>query len=200
MKLMDKLSTSDAQLLDRSATTIVAQVEALRKLVDAFGDYAREPQLDRALVDINALIGELAHLYGQARPDMSIHLDLAPGIKPVHADKGQLRQLLHNLIRNAAEAVGDGEPVGITISTRIRSENGAGWLDLAVSDEGPGFPEELLKQPFEPYVTSKPQGSGLGLAICRKIVVDHDGSIKVSNQDDAGARVTIRLPLRPENG
>ncbi len=199
MKLMDKLGARDADMLDRSANTIVAQVEALRKLVDAFGDYARDTELERAPVALDELIREVVHLYRQGDPTLQIELDLCEGPVGLQADAVQLRQLLHNLIRNAREAAGEGEVARLHIATRRETGAETDWLVLDVRDQGPGFPEAVLAKPFEPYVTFKPSGSGLGLAICRKIVADHDGQIEISNPDDGGALARVRLPL-PEAG
>ncbi|NNL04611.1 MAG: two-component sensor histidine kinase, partial [Xanthomonadales bacterium] len=171
-----------------------AQVEALRKLVDAFGDYAREPELNREAIDLGTLIRDIVALYQQGGVGLEFELDLAPGPAGLRADSGRLRQLLHNLIRNAAEA-GDGGSASLTISSRPLSEGDRRWLRLDLEDNGPGFPSMVLENPFEPYVTNKSKGSGLGLAICRKIVAEHDGRITLENRRAGGARVTILLPL-----
>jgi PAS domain S-box-containing protein len=200
MKLTDKLAATDADMLDRSANTIVAQVEALRRLVDAFGDYAREPDFERTPVPLDDLIRDVAHLYQEGDPGLTIELDLCPGPPDLLADGGRLRQLLHNLLGNAQEAVGAGQPARITVRTRTETHQGAPWLVLDVFDAGPGFPPEVLATPFEPTVSRKPGGSGLGLAICRKIVTDHDGTIEISNPDGGGALARVRLPLRRHDG
>jgi nitrogen fixation/metabolism regulation signal transduction histidine kinase len=197
MKLMDKLSARDAEMLDKSAGTIVAQVEALRKLVDAFSDYAREPAAERAPLRLDRLVEEIVELYRQGDPNLGVELDLCAGPTDLAADAGQVRQLLHNLIRNATEAArssGD-KRADILIRTREVQADNRRWVELEVADRGPGFPPEVLAQPFEPYVTSKPKGSGLGLAICRKIVLDHDGQIRIANRPGGGAVATVRLPL-----
>ena len=121
---------------------------------------------------------------------------MCPGPAGLAADGGRLRQMLHNLIRNAGEAQANG-PVSIVIRSQIVEEKGTGWLKLELIDDGPGFPAEVLQNPFEPYVTSKKHGSGLGLAICRKIVLEHDGRIAIANRGKGGAHVTIMLPLTP---
>jgi nitrogen fixation/metabolism regulation signal transduction histidine kinase len=195
MKLMGRLEGSDAEMLDRSATTIVDQVEALRKLVDAFSDYARDADMERAPVKLDELVRQLADLYRQGDPQLKVDLDLCEGPEGLVADGGQLRQLLHNLLRNAIEAVEAGHTPHITIRTTTFARAGKPWLKLEVTDKGPGFPAQVLQQPFEPYVTSKPGGSGLGLAICRKVVTDHDGSIEISNSPGGGARAVVCLPL-----
>jgi len=195
MKLMDKLDSTDGAMLDRSASTIVSQVEALRRLVDAFGDYARAPELERQSIGLDELIREVVHLYREGDPSLQLELDLVDGPEGLFADEGQLRQLLHNLISNAKEAAGEEAPAQLRITTQVETDNGSRWLELSVQDQGPGFPQAVLDQPFEPYVTHKPGGSGLGLAICRKIVTDHGGTITIENPSRGGARARIRLPL-----
>jgi len=194
MKLAHKLETADGEMLDRASNTIVSQVEALRKLVDAFGDYAREPELSRESVRLDELIREVVALYQQGDMALEFELALLDGPAGLRADSGRLRQMLHNLIRNAREA-GAAQKVSVSIMDRIIEEGGRHWLQLELSDDGPGFPAMVLANPFEPYVTNKSQGSGLGLAICRKIVSEHDGRISLANDAEGGARVTVLLPL-----
>jgi nitrogen fixation/metabolism regulation signal transduction histidine kinase len=194
MKLSDKLEGKDGELLDRASGTIVAQVEALRKLVDAFGDYAQEPILTRTSLRLDELVTEVVSLYQQGGSNLHFDLDLCPGPDGLEADSGRLRQMLHNLIRNAKEAGEDGA-VGVRIHSTIVEMGHQSWLSLDVSDDGPGFPANVLDSPFEPYVTSKSGGSGLGLAICRKIVSEHSGKISISNPSAGGALVSIQFPL-----
>ncbi|HKX55269.1 MAG TPA: ATP-binding protein [Xanthomonadales bacterium] len=194
MKLANKLDASDSALLDKASSTIVAQVEALRALVDAFGDYAREPVLNRETINLNTLIKEVVTLYQQGDSRTRFDLDLQAGAGELKADAGRLRQLLHNLLRNAQEAAGN-DPAQIEIATSVRDFEASSWLQCEIRDHGQGFPDAVLQRPFEPYVTHKPGGSGLGLAICRKIVSEHDGRITLHNHPDGGALVTILLPL-----
>jgi len=194
MKLAGRLEATDEALLEKASSTIVAQVEALRKLVDAFGDYAQEPRLSLEALRLDELIRDVVALYQQGDSGLKFLLDLCPGPSGLAADSGRLRQMLHNLVRNASEARA-GESVSIAVNSSIIEDKGARWLQLDVLDDGPGFPAEVLQKPFEPHVTSKKQGSGLGLAICRKIVLEHNGRIAVANRPEGGARVTIRLPL-----
>jgi nitrogen fixation/metabolism regulation signal transduction histidine kinase len=196
MKLMDKLEAKDAEMLDRSASTIVSQVEALGKLVDAFSDYAREPEFERADLDLEKLIRDVVALYRDGYPKLDLQLELCPGPPGLTADGGQIRQLLHNLIRNANEAAEKDGQVAISIRTGQEDVSGEPWLKLQISDNGPGFPKTVLENPFEPYVSFKPNGSGLGLAICRKIVTDHDGKISIGNPSEGGALASILLPLK----
>ncbi len=193
MKLANKLDAADSALLDKASSTIVAQVEALRALVDAFGDYAREPVLNRETINLNHLIKEVVMLYQQGDANTRFELALAVDAGELKADTGRMRQLLHNLLRNAQEAAGT-ETAHIEISTSVRNLEANSWLQCEIRDHGTGFPEAVLQRPFEPYVTHKPGGSGLGLAICRKIVSEHDGRITLHNHPDGGALITLLLP------
>jgi len=194
MKLADKLSASDAEILSRSSTTIVTQVEALRTLVDAFGDYAREPVLSRTAIRLDELVQEVATLYRQGDSRLEFKMDLCSGPDGLAADSGRLRQMLHNLITNAKEAVGESS-IEVQITSRKVDTGSGPWVSLEIQDNGPGFPDKVLENPFEPYVSHKSGGSGLGLAICRKIVSEHNGKITLSNPSEGGALISIQLPL-----
>jgi len=198
MKLAGKLEPEDRAMLDKASGTIVSQVEALRKLVDAFGDYAQEPELSLEPVRLDELVREIVALYQQGDSGLQFDLDLCAGPAGLAADSGRLRQLLHNLIRNAREA-GDGGSVVVSIRSEQLDQGGAPLLKLQLWDDGPGFPEMVLEQPFEPYISNKGRGSGLGLAICRKIISEHNGSISISNRPGSGAQIDIEIPLTSEN-
>jgi len=195
MKLMSKLDEKDSVMLESATGTIVSQVEALRALVDAFGDYAQGPQLVRAPIALDQLIKDVVALYQHEDQRVQFHLKLIAGPAGFSADSGQIRQLLHNLIVNSSEAVADDQNAEVHIRTRLISQAGKKWLELEVSDRGPGYPAMVLEKPFEPYVTFKTNGSGLGLAICRKIVSEHDGRITIHNPAIGGASATIILPI-----
>jgi nitrogen fixation/metabolism regulation signal transduction histidine kinase len=100
-----------------------------------------------------------------------------------------LRQVLHNVLTNAQDALADVDAGKITIATA----RDAGRIRLTVRDNGPGFPPQILSRAFEPYVTTKSKGTGLGLAIVKKIVDDHGGEIRLANEK--GGEVSIWLPL-----
>ncbi len=195
MKLQPKLDSHDGNLLNKATATIVSQVEALRALVDSFGDYASDPQLERKPLLLDELIRDVVALYQYGQEQVRFHLDLSNGPPGLTADSGQIRQLLHNLICNSSEAVAEGEPAEVHIRTQVITKNSQKWLELGVFDHGPGYPEAVLEKSFEPYVTFKARGSGLGLAICRKIVMEHSGRILISNPKTGGACTMISLPL-----
>jgi nitrogen fixation/metabolism regulation signal transduction histidine kinase len=203
MKLADKLDANGAAMLARSTKTIIDQVEAMKNMVNDFRDYARLPPPMTKPLDLNALVAEVLELYEEGSFTVSVRLD--PDLPPVNADADQLRQVMHNLIKNAGEAmhekIGAGETARVVVSTQRTGE----FATLSIADGGAGFPPEILARAFEPYVTTKAKGTGLGLAIVKKIADDHGGEIRLANrpQDQGGgAEVSLRLPLHhpPQNG
>jgi len=193
------MAPEDAEILDRSTHTIVQQVETMKEMVNAFSEYARAPQIQLQVLDLNRLAREVLDLYRGGRKQYTIGVDLDPSCPQVEADAGRLRQLLHNLIKNAIEAtaaeVGEAVPAQITLATHVGSEDGRPYVELSVTDNGPGFSAEMLDKLFEPYVTTKTKGTGLGLAIVKKIVEEHGGIIRAENAPEGGAVVRIRLRL-----
>ncbi|MBZ0104757.1 MAG: HAMP domain-containing protein [Sulfuricella denitrificans] len=192
-KLSDKLSQSDAEVLSRSTHTIVNQVAALKSMVDAFAEYARSPQLNLARLDLNLLVREVLTLYESS--GVRIDVALAPDLPPIEGDAALLRQVMHNLMRNAEDALADQPRAEIRVRTeRMDSATVRWWIE----DNGKGFPEALMGRLFEPYMTTKPKGTGLGLAIVKKIVDEHRGRIMAQNIEPHGARVCIQLPCTGE--
>jgi len=188
-KLADKLANGDADMLARGTQTIINQVQAMKRMVDDFRDYARLPAPEVAPLDLNELIREVLGLYESS--SAAIVTELADDLGAILGDATQLRQIIHNLLRNAEDAL-EGRD-GARIVIRTQQDNRHARLSLA--DNGPGFPVDLLPRIFEPYVTTKARGTGLGLPIVKKIVDEHQGSIEISNAPEGGARIDIRLPL-----
>lgn len=194
-KLAPGLSEADGKILQRSTRTIVQQVEALKAMVKAFSDYARAPSMQVESVDLNALMAEFAELYQAGGHGVRILLRLDERLPSVEADPGRLRQVLHNLIKNAFEAL-EGRAGGrLELGTRCAHEAGCRYAEVTVADNGPGLDQDLIPHLFEPYVTGKPKGTGLGLAIVKKIVEEHGGMVWAENRTDGGARIVIRLPI-----
>jgi nitrogen fixation/metabolism regulation signal transduction histidine kinase len=193
LKLEPKLETADAEILARSTKTIVNQVAALKRMVDAFSQYARTPEPAMRVLDMNGLIREVLALYESLGSSMK--LNLASDLPAVQGDATQLRQVIHNLLQNAQDAMGGAEAPRIEIATAVRD----GRAEFSVTDNGTGFPEHLMKRAFEPYVTTKPRGTGLGLSIVRKIVEEHNGEVTITNVAPHGARIAIVLPPAVSN-
>jgi nitrogen fixation/metabolism regulation signal transduction histidine kinase len=193
-RYLGALPAAETELLDRATHTIVQQVEALRDMVNAFGEYARAPEISFAPLDLNGLVREVADLYhGPQQPGMRVDLDAT--LTSIEADAVRLRQLLHNLIRNACEALENTPEPRVTISTRLRGAGAGGLAEIRVEDNGPGINLELLERIFEPYVTSKTRGTGLGLAIVRRLVEEHGGNVAAENPAGGGACVIVTLPV-----
>lgn len=202
MKLVDKLDQSGQDLLNRSTTTIVNQVAAMKRMVDDFRNYAKTPPAVLSELDLNDLIGEVLHLYIAGDERDIVHARLAPDLPHVMGDATQLRQVIHNLLQNAQDAMAerkDGIKPQIDVTTEaIRYEAADGHtktaVRLSVSDNGTGFAPGILARAFEPYVTTKAKGTGLGLAMVRKIIEEHGGRIDLQNRHDtSGATILILL-------
>lgn len=195
-KLAKKLNEQDAKILQRSTETIVNQVEALKRMVNEFNQYARAPALEMRKLDINNLVLEILSLYETAnianekRGQIQMKRTLADNLPPIYGDSAQLRQVLHNLLLNAQDALNGIEKPVIEIKTEATQDS----IQLSVIDNGCGFSDEVRARVFEPYVTTKAKGTGLGLPIVKKIVEEHEGTIHIENRKPHGARVTITLP------
>ncbi|MEL6301368.1 MAG: ATP-binding protein [Pseudomonadota bacterium] len=194
-KYLEQLPVEDSQMLDRATHTIVQQVEAMKEMVNAFSDYARTPDLQISRFSLQRLAAEIEELYRAEAPHLHISLSSNPDLPPIEADNGRVRQMLHNLLRNAVEALA-GRQTG-TIEVRLDSIErfGQPMVEIRVTDDGPGFQTTSVHQVFDPYVTSKPKGTGLGLAIVRKLVEEHAGTISAGNRLEGGAEISIVLPL-----
>lgn len=188
LKLQPKLDAADAAMLNRATQTIVNQVAALKRMVDAFSQYARAPEPAMRELDLNALVHEVLTLYESLGP--RIALELSPALPRIVGDAAQLRQVIHNLLQNAQDAMGESAAARITVA----SVHAGNTVRFSVTDNGSGFPEHLMKRAFEPYVTTKPKGTGLGLVIVKKIIEEHGGTVAIRNVEPHGAQVMITLP------
>lgn len=202
MKLAGKLSEQDATILSKSTTTIVNQVSAMKRMVDDFRDYAKTPPAILSPLDLNALIEEILNLYIGGDERDIIHVILEKNLPQVMGDATQLRQVVHNLLQNAQDAVverKDATPARIDVATEtVHYQSSEGEVRsavrLSITDNGPGFSPKILARAFEPYVTSKPRGTGLGLAMVKKIIEEHGGRIDIQNRTDGnGAKILILL-------
>ncbi len=189
LRLSEHLPAQETDILERSTATIINQVEALKNMVNDFSEYARSSRLETRSLDLNVLVREVMVLY-ESMGDR-IQLKLEEGLPKLDGDPTRLRQVIHNLVHNALDALQQRPEPRVVISTGSSEEG----VVLDVCDNGPGFSDEFLSRVFEPYVTTKSKGTGLGLPIVRKIVEEHHGKIRVSNQEKGGARVHVWLPL-----
>ncbi|MBS0308552.1 MAG: HAMP domain-containing protein [Proteobacteria bacterium] len=202
MKLEGKLTETDAAILNKGATTIVNQVAAMKRMVDDFRDYAKTPPAVLAPLDLNELVAEILHLYLAGDERDIIRAQLAPDLPRVMGDATQMRQVIHNLLQNAQDAVHenkDGQSARIDVITEVvhyPDSDGSvrSAVRLTIADNGPGFSPKILARAFEPYITSKPRGTGLGLAMVKKIIDEHGGRIDLQNRvEGGGAKILILL-------
>jgi nitrogen fixation/metabolism regulation signal transduction histidine kinase len=196
-KFLGSMNPQDAQILERATHTIVAQVEAMKQMVNAFSEYARAPDMHFSRFDLNQLITEVVDLYRVQDSSADLKLLLDPNLPIISADRVRIRQILNNLVTNSLEALEGRQGACIEIETHVAEEGPKQVASVAivVTDNGPGFQRDLIGTVFDPYVTSKPKGTGLGLAIVKKIVEEHGGRIEADNPRSGGARVRILLPL-----
>jgi nitrogen fixation/metabolism regulation signal transduction histidine kinase len=194
-KYLNTMDKDEAQILDRATHTIVQQVEAMKEMVNAFSDYARAPDMDISRFDLDKLAHEIVDLYRAQESDVEIVLTSDPTMAMFEADMGRVRQILHNLIRNAVEALENTQGGRIDVQVGAAEIDTLQMIQIKVEDNGPGFKAGSVNQIFDPYVTTKPKGTGLGLAIVKKLVEEHVGTIRAGNRTDGGAMISIRLPI-----
>ena len=182
-KLSPKLEGADQAMLHRSVDTIVNQVQAMKTLVNEFRDYARLPASQLGPLDLNDLVGEVLGLYGSAQESGRVITELGEQLPAIVGDGTQLRQVIHNLVQNALDAVAERADGRVRVCTEaVSNEQGeVRAVRLIVLDNGPGFSEKVLKRAFEPYVTTKTKGTGLGLAVEKKIADEHGARIRIVN-------------------
>ncbi len=194
-KYLEKMQGKDAELLDRLTYTIVQQVDAMKSMVKAFAEYANTPPVNFVLTDINNLVLEVVDLYQDINDSVDLSLRLGTNLPTISADATRLRQLTHNLIKNALEAQKDSGNPKVLISTQLTQLGENRVFELRVEDSGPGISLQLINKLFEPYVTSKPKGTGLGLAIVKKIVEEHHGLVYAQNREQGGGRIVVQFPV-----
>jgi nitrogen fixation/metabolism regulation signal transduction histidine kinase len=198
-KLSKSLDDDLAKVLERSTRTIVQQVDALKKMVDDFAEYAKIEKRNKENIDVPTLIREVLALYA-LQPGINIATEFADHTLTINADPVRIRQVMHNLIKNALEAMAAISSKGvIKIKVYPVVKNNAEFLEIAVYDNGPGVNEDQIGKIFEPYVTTKSRGTGLGLAIVKKIIEEHRGMIWLDTRYQAGACFIIRLPVAQDD-
>ncbi len=203
MKLEGKVAEPERAVLNKSVQTIVDQVDAMKRLVNEFRDYARLPSAELKPVDLNALVSDVLQLYGREGSEgttygpATLQVQLDERCPPILGDAMQLRQVIHNLLQNAQDATESCPVREVTVRTQWNETSGR--VRLVVQDSGTGFPEAILKRAFEPYVTTKTKGTGLGLAVVKKIADEHGARIDLKNRMEGdrilGAQVSLSFAV-----
>jgi nitrogen fixation/metabolism regulation signal transduction histidine kinase len=202
-KLAGKLGGTEEALLAKAVHTIVDQVDAMKRLVNEFRDYARLPAAELKPLDLNALVGEVLQLYARegdaaaAASQIPVRAELDAASPRILGDAQQLRQVIHNLLQNAQDAT-EGRPVREVV-LKTQWNEATRRVRLVVQDSGSGFPDNILQRAFEPYVTTKPKGTGLGLAVVKKIADEHGARIDLQNRVEndviQGAQVSLSFAV-----
>ena len=194
-KYLPLLPAEQSGTLTKLTNTIVQQVEAMKNMVNDFSDYARNPGLQIQAHSIGKLIREVIALYQSNKDHQFTLLNSAEDIV-INIDSVRFRQILHNLLKNAIEASEEAHlDVDIIISYHKVMQDNTPWLEIIVSDHGPGIPANMVNKLFEPYASNKTKGTGLGLAIVKKIIEEHGGQVWAENLSPKGASILIRLPM-----
>nr|VFK64123.1 MAG: Signal transduction histidine kinase involved in nitrogen fixation and metabolism regulation [Candidatus Kentron sp. UNK]VFK69412.1 MAG: Signal transduction histidine kinase involved in nitrogen fixation and metabolism regulation [Candidatus Kentron sp. UNK] len=194
-KYLHKMPPDEAKTLDNLTRTIIQQVESMKTMANAFSDYARPPQMNPRLLDINGLIGDVIELYRGGGSDSFIKTRFDSGLSELYADPDRLRQVVHNLVKNALEANRSAGESKLVVKTRRAGDSGRHYIEVEFQDHGDGFPPEVIEHAFAPYMTTKPKGTGLGLAIVKKIVEEHGGVAWAVNNAEGGASMFLRFPV-----
>jgi nitrogen fixation/metabolism regulation signal transduction histidine kinase len=193
MKLTGKLQEPEQLILNKSVKTIVDQVDAMKRLVNEFRDYARLPVAELKPLDLNVLVQDVMHLYGVENAAVPVQAELDPSCPIIQGDAQQLRQVVHNLLQNAQDATsGQPQPMVLIATQWVPT---SGRVRLVVRDNGPGFPPKILSRAFEPYVTTKSRGTGLGLAVVKKIADEHSARIDLKNRELEGRVIGAQVSL-----
>lgn len=192
-RIQSSLAEEDSEILKRATQTIVRQVESMKSMIDEFSEYSTD-RFTPELLDLNALSMEVIDLYEEDQPKIAIRTELSEAPSWIQGDPDRIRQLLHNLIKNALEAQEEQAEGAIILSTGIQENT----VTLKVRDTGPGFAPEIIARAFEPYVTTKPSGNGLGLAVVYRITEDHQGRIRVYNDPTGGGCVEVEFDASPQ--
>jgi two-component system sensor histidine kinase PilS (NtrC family) len=187
---------------------VLRETDRLNRLLTEFLEYARPGPLRRESLTLEETVAEVLAIFDASRPpETRVSVSIEPGLR-LCADPGQLRQLLWNLLLNAAQAMPDGGEIGIEAhASRPPQERPGGgrndgmegsWVEIGVRDAGAGIPVEVQDRIFDPFFTTKPGGTGLGLATVHRIVEEHGGSIRVQSAAGKGTSFHVRLPRDAE--
>lgn len=195
-KYLGGMRADDTGMFDRLTDTIIKQVETMKDLVNSFSDFSRSPEISLQRANINDLLMETVDLYANLNRDAEIKTSLSGNIPLISVDKGRLRQVFSNLLKNAFDACDKCKVFKLEVSSECIHENNQQFVEIKIRDSGVGISEDIMDQMFDPYTTTKTKGTGLGLAIVKKIIEEHKGMVTlVNNSTGPGACAILRLPV-----
>ncbi len=186
------------RILRECAATISKSVESVKTLVDEFSRFARFPAAQLVRSDLNEVVNEALAVFKDRLDGIAIQTSFAQGLPPVNLDREQFQRVVVNLVDNAAEAMQDSLVKKLYIATQ---PGAAETVELVVADSGCGVSSDDKEKLFLPYFSTKNRGTGLGLAIVSHIVAEHNGQIRVEDNQPVGARFTVEIPalMEPES-
>jgi two-component system, NtrC family, nitrogen regulation sensor histidine kinase NtrY len=178
------------EVFRESTGALLTQLSNLKTIIGRFSDFAKMPQPQMEIVDLNALIRETVQLLdaqfkAPGHPGIQANLQLDANLGPIEADPIQMQRVIQNLLLNAVDAM----PQGGTLTLLTRKDNGS--IRLEISDSGEGLTKEECSRLFTPYYTTKQHGTGLGLAIVQSVISDHGAKISVESEPGKGTTFKI---------
>ena len=181
------------EFMDQAVTQTRRAGDVLRRL----REFAGRGDTERSVLDINTVVKEICELtmLGTASESIDLKMSLADDLPSVLIDHVQIQQVIHNLVRNSIDALSDSDGSTVLITTSARGD----MVEVSVRDDGPGFPETIRENLFEPFVSTKLDGIGIGLSICRSIIDAHGGRIAVDDNPEGGARISFTIPVFEES-
>jgi nitrogen fixation/metabolism regulation signal transduction histidine kinase len=184
--MLDKTDESKTENIAGALEAIDSQVKVLQELAGQFSTFAKEPKLQKQKSSIADILNQTFELYNKL-DNVTISKSIEDSLPLAELDPQMMGRVFGNIIKNSIEA----SPESVVIDIRVEKKDNS--IIIVIKDDGPGFPTEKLEKIDTPYITTKKSGTGLGLAIIKKIVDEHEGSLKLYN--DNGAVVEIALPV-----
>jgi signal transduction histidine kinase len=194
--LEEDASPEDAAVFRR---VMVEEIQRLDRVVDSFLDYARPSTRREPLSDVGTFVKTCAAAVARAlnRPEIQLHLDAEPELPELEVDPAQLERVIANVVQNAYQSLDGPGNVRISVRSEPTADVRDAWIEITVSDDGPGMDEATLDRAFVPFFTTRKDGTGLGLALCERVLRAHGGSIELRSRPGEGTSVLIRMPARP---
>jgi len=190
-RYLDGLADDQKEIFDRCTTTIINQVEELKRLVNEFSNFARMPAPRLRPTRLDDLAEEILTMYREGAPRMTFTLSVRGDLPEALVDPDQIKRVLINLLDNAVASMHGGGEIHVGMSHAAE----AGEIRIEVADTGTGIAPGDRQRLFEPYFSRKRGGTGLGLAIVNSIVADHNGTISVEDNSPRGSKFIVILPL-----
>jgi two-component system nitrogen regulation sensor histidine kinase NtrY len=194
-RYLDKLG-DDSEVFDECTRVIINEVDVMKRLVNEFSAFAKMPTSMPRPEDFNKVVTDAVALYRQAHQSLEFVLDLDEGMPKVDIDSSQMNRAVTNLLQNSTTAILESNSPAKKITIRTSYDRDVNIAKLDIIDTGPGIPKNVKERIFEPYFSTKKGGTGLGLVIVNRIISDHNGFIRVKDNEPKGTIFSIELPVK----